>query len=162
MPHNFRPSLVALAVAATIVLAPAAARAEDDAKAVAVKTTAAGAALFDARDAKGLAATYTDDARIDIYSKEQNSAALKIETKVGRAEIQAYYEELFKNSAAIHAKSTIESARRIDDDLMIFTGVFEPNNESAESLKLPFTQVRSRQGDAWKIVSLQLFIAPQK
>lgn len=160
MPHARRFRLFALVF--TLALAPVAARADDDAKAIAVKATAAGAALFDARDAKGLAATYADDARIEVYSKDKDSSALKVEPKVGRAEIQAYYEEIFKTLSTLHAKNTVENVRRIDGDLIVFSGVFEPDAESAESWKVPFTQIRARQGDAWKIVSLQIFIVPKK
>ena len=151
----------ALAVALALALAPAA-RAEDDAKAIAVKVTAAGAAMFDARDAKGLAGTYVDDARLDVFSRPKDATTLKVETKVGRAEIQAYYEELFKNNDPVHAKSTVETARQLDDDTVMFSGVFSPNTEAAEPLKLAFTQVRSRQGGEWKIVALQIFAIPLK
>lgn len=156
--------LAPLTVCLALAAAPAV-RADDkadEAKAIAAKVTAAGAALFDARDAKGLALTYTDDARLDVFSKEANSSNLKVETHVGRAEIQAYYEKFFKETGAIHARNTVEHARRLDADLITFSGVFEPNTEAAESIKLPFNQVRARHGDAWKVVSLQLFIVPQK
>jgi ketosteroid isomerase-like protein len=155
---------LALALGLGLALAPAGARAgdkEDDVKAIAVKVTTAGAALFDARDAKGLAMTYTDDALLDVFRKDE-TGSLKVETKVGRAEIQGYYESLFKSMETIHAKNTIEYARRLDADVITFSGVFEPNAESAEGLKLPFIQVRTREGDAWKVVSLQLFIVPRK
>jgi ketosteroid isomerase-like protein len=150
---------LALTLCLTLLATPALrADDQDDPKAIAVKVTAAGAALFDARDAQGLAQTYADDARLDIYSKDKDTGALKLETKVGRAEIQASYEMMFKTLETIHARSTIEHARRLDADLIAFSGVFEPNTESTEPLKLPFTQVRARHGDSWKIVSLQLFI----
>jgi hypothetical protein len=156
---------LALALGLGLALAPAAARADDkadDAKAIAVKVTTAGAAMFDARDAKGLAMTYTDDARLEVFGKDRETGSLKVETKVGRAEIEGYYESLFKNTGEIHAKNTVEHARRLDADLITFSGVFEPNAESAEPLKVPFTQVRTREGDAWKIVSLQIFIVLKK
>lgn len=162
MSRRLPPTALALALGFCALSAGRADDPADDPKAVALKVTAAGAAMFDARDAKGLALTYADDARLDVYSKEKGSTALKVETKVGRAEIQAFYEELFKNPGQVHARSTVEHARRLDDDVIAFSGVFEPNTENAEPLKLPFTQVRARQGDAWKIVSLQLFILPQK
>ena len=78
-------------VALTVAAAP-----DEDAKQVAVKVTTAGAALFDARDAKGLALTYAEDARLEIIIKDKDSGELKTETKVGRAEIEAYYQELFQ------------------------------------------------------------------
>ena len=134
----------------------------DDAKGIALKVTAAGAALFDVRDAKGLALTYTDDARLDMYQKESDGGPLKVENRTGRAEIQGYYEELFKNDTAIHARSSVDAARFLGDDLVEFAGVFEPNTEAAEPLKIPYHQIRIRQGDTWKVVLMQIFIIPKK
>jgi hypothetical protein len=154
-----------LALALGLVLASApSARADekdDEARAIARKVATAGAAMFDARDAKGLALTYTEDARLEIYGKD-SAGALKVENKVGRAEIEAYYAEHFKNTGAINAQNTIDHARWLDSDLITFTGTFVPDTKAEEPLRLPFTQVRVRQGDAWKIVSLQLFIIPKK
>jgi hypothetical protein len=152
---------LALGLAVALTLPAVADDSADEAKVIAVKATSAGAAMFDARDAKGLALTYTEDARVEIFNRE-STGAMKVEIKTGRAEIEGYYESLFKNSGAVHAKNTIEHARKIDADLIAFSGVFEPNSESAEPLKLPFMQVRIRQGDHWKILSLQLFVVPQK
>ncbi|MCA1685481.1 MAG: hypothetical protein LC745_05750, partial [Planctomycetia bacterium] len=87
-----RKSLSALAAGLALVLTNAAADAPgDDARKVAAKLTAAGAALFDARDAKSLALTYAEDARLEIISKDKDTGELKTETKVGRPEIEAYY-----------------------------------------------------------------------
>jgi hypothetical protein len=155
-------SVLALTLAAVVLPVRADDKA-DDPKAVATKVTSAGAAMFDARDAKGLSQTYTDDARLEVYSKESgDGSSLKIETRVGQAEVKAYYDELFKMDGAVHARNTVEAARYIGDDLLEFAGIFEPNTEAVEPLKLPFHQLRKRSGDSWKIVSLQLFIVPKK
>ena len=155
-------AVLSIAVAAGAAARGQAGKAGDEARAVADKVTAAGAAMFDARDAKGLAATYAADARLEIISREEGAATLKTETRVGRADIQAYYDELFKGEGSIHARNTVEHARLIDPELLTIQGVFEPNAENAQALKLPFLQVRARQGGAWKIVSLQVFVVTQK
>jgi hypothetical protein len=155
---------LALMLTSILPLAPARADAKDDeAKAIATKVTAAGAAMFDSRDAKGLAQTYTDDGRLEIYSRESgDGSTLKVETRVGRAEVQGYYETLFKNESPIHAKNIVQAARFLGDDMIEFAGVFEPDSEAAEPLKLPFHQVRIRTGDSWKVVSMQVFVIPKK
>ena len=153
------PFLLAAGLALTLSAAPSKA---EDAKQVAVKVTTAGAAMFDARDAKGLALSYAEDGRLEVISKEKDSGELKTETKVGRNEIEAYYRELFKSDDVIHARNTVESARLLDAELLTITGIFEPNTESGTPLKLPFIQVRVRRGGEWRIVSLQLFIVPQE
>jgi ketosteroid isomerase-like protein len=162
--HTFASLAVMISVALSLAAGRAAmSRAVDDpAKEIAVKVTTAGAAMFNARDAKGLALTYTDDARLEIYSRDNATGSLKTETRVGRADIESYYASLFKSDDVPHARNTVEHARLIEPDLLTIIGVFEPNTEAAEPLKLPFVQVRARQGDSWKIVNLQIFILPQK
>ena len=134
----------------------------EDAKAIAVKVTNAGAVLFDARDSKGLSLTYAEDARLEIISRDKDTGDLKTETRVGRAEIEAYYQQHFKSDSPIHARNQVEYARLLDPDLLTISGIFEPNTESSEAFKLPFNQVRARQNGEWRIVSLQLFIMLQK
>jgi hypothetical protein len=163
MPRKL-PALLAagLVLALTTVTARAGAP-DEDAKQIAVKVTTAGAAMFDARDAKGLALTYVEDARLEIIIKDKDSGELKTETKVGRAEIEAYYRELFgKSNEPIHARNAVEFARLLDADLLTISGVFEPDTERAEPLKLPFIQVRARRGGEWRVVSLQVYVVPQK
>lgn len=139
----------------------ASAQTDDQAKAIAVKVTTAGAAAFDTKDAKAMAATYTDDAQLHWVTRNKDSSAIETESKRGRAEIEAFYVELFKGADAFHAKNTVEYARWISDDLLMIAGVFEPDTQSAEPMKLPFVQIRIRQGDAWRIMSLQVFFAPK-
>jgi hypothetical protein len=157
MPHRLLPWLAAVL---TLALAPAA-RADEpgnDAKDIAIKITSAGAALFDARDAKGLAATYAEESRIDIISKDNDTGSLKIESSQGRTEIEAYYKKLFEGSQRIHARNTVEYARLAGPSLLVISGVFVPDTEADEPLKLPFTQVRIKQDGAWRIVRLQVVV----
>src|SRR4051812_14474222 len=107
----------AAALGLALVIPAAVARAEDDARQIAVKLTTAGAALFDARDAKGLAKTYAEDARLEIIGRDKDTGDLKTETKVGRAEVESYYQQHFNPSGAIHARNTVEHARLLDPDL---------------------------------------------
>jgi hypothetical protein len=145
--------------AALLTLAQAAPA--DEARDVAEAVTKAGVKLFDARDAKGLAATYTESGRLEVISREKDTGALKVEVKVGRSEVEDYYENFFKNGDPVHARNTVEFARKIGPDLVTFTGVFTPDTQAAEPIRLPFVQVREKQGDAWRVVSLQLFIVPE-
>ncbi len=152
-----RPSLALLFVTVFASIARAEAPA-DDARAIAVKVTNIGAALFDARDARGLALTYAEDARLEILARDKDTGELKTETKVGRTEIEAYYEQTFKSDGAIHARNTVEHARFLDPDLLLISGYFQPNTESTDSAKLPFSQLRDRKNGEWRIVNLQLFV----
>jgi len=154
--------LSARAFTAVLMLSSfASAQTDDQAKAIAVKVTTAGAAIFDTKDAKAMAATYTDDAQLQWITRNKESSAIETETKRGRAEIEAFYVDVFKGNDPFHAKNTVEYARWISDDLLMIAGVFTPDSQAPEPLKLPFVQVRIRQGDAWRIMSLQVFFAPK-
>jgi hypothetical protein len=44
----------------------------------------------------------------------------------------------------------------------VIAGFFEPDTTASEPIKVPFVQVRKKQGDAWKISTLQLFLLLDK
>src|SRR4051812_5512804 len=158
-----RTTLTALAV--TLALSPCAGTArpaDDEAKATAETLLTAGARLFDAKDPKGLADTYTDDAVITSLSRERNTRKIKTEVYRGRDAIEKVYGDVFKGDAAFHARNTIGHVHRIAPDVLVITGHFEPDTEASESIKVPFAQVRVKQGDAWKIASLELLLLLDK
>jgi len=158
-----RPITRTLAIVLTLPsLVLAAGPKDDEAKAVAVKVTTAGASLFDAKDAPALAATFTEEARLEVTIKEKDTNKYNTEVKQGRTQIEAYYRELFKSDATYHAKNTIEFAKEIAPDLILFTGIFETDSQAAEPLKLPFIQVRKKNGEAWQVVSMQVFVVLDK
>jgi hypothetical protein len=151
-----------LAIAATLGLSRAAMADDAEAKAIAVKVTTAGAALFDAKDAAALAATYVEGAKIELIGKDESSKEYRAELKQGRIEIEAYYKELFKNDPTFHSKSTVEFAQELRPDLILFTGYFIPDTQSADQIRIPFVQTRVKQGENWKILSLKIFVILEK
>lgn len=159
-----RTLLAALAVVLSLSLSlslPATA-ADDETKATAEKLLAAGEKMFDAKDAKGLAATYTDDAVITTLSRENNAREIKTKTYIGRETIEKAYVDLFKGDATLHAKNTIKHVYRIAPDVLAIAGEFCPDTQASDPAKVPFVQVRVKQGDAWKIASLQLLLLLDK
>jgi ketosteroid isomerase-like protein len=160
-----RPALAVMAFALPLALltGPAVA-ADDDAKAIAEKFLAAGAKMFDAKDAAGLAATYTDDAVITAISREDKSTTgkLKIEVTRGRADIEKAYRDMFKPDAVFHAKNTVKQAHLLAPDVLVVAGEFDLDTQAPESIKVTFIQVRTKQGDAWKIVSLEVLFLLDK
>ena len=158
-----RTMILSLAVGLTAPLFVRAAEPKDEeAKAIAVKVTTAGATLFDAKDAAALAATFTEEARLEATYKGKDDNSSKTEVKQGRTQIEAYYRELFKGDATFHAKNTVEYAREISPNLILFAGTFVPDSQSTEPLKIHFVQVRSKQGEEWRVVSMQVFLAMDK
>jgi hypothetical protein len=132
----------------------------DDAMKLAVKLTTEGAATFNTKDAQAMAAYYAEDAQLDVVSKDKDTGEIKTETKSGRAAIEEFYRDLFKDAGTIQARNTVEYARRLDPDVLVIAGFFEPDLTN-DGLRVPFYQVRHRRGEKWLMASLRIFILPE-
>ena len=125
------------------------------------KLTEEGAATFSKADAKAMAAYYTEDAIIFLQSKNDEGAQVK--EYDGKAEIERAYADIFKEEhGTIQAKNTVDYARLLAPDLLVIAGTFEPNQLADKPLKVPFYQVRVKQGDKWLIHSVRIFVLPEK
>ena len=82
----------------------------------------------------------------------------------GRAEIETWSTPtLFKDEhGTIQAKNTVEYAKLLAPDLLVIAGTFEPNQLADKPIKVPFYQVRVKQGDKWLIHSVRIFVLPEK
>jgi ketosteroid isomerase-like protein len=134
-----------------------AAPAKSEADKIAEKFLKAGSDLFDAKDAAALAATYTEDAEILLISKKDGQVTE--DSKSGRADIEQFYREIFKDQGAIDSENTVEFARLISPDLLVVHGRFRPDTGKPE---WPFVQMRVKQGDSWLMSKLWLFLSPQR
>ena len=81
------------------------------------------------------------------------------DTKSGRADIEQFYREIFKDQGAIDSENTVEFARLISPDLLVVHGRFRPDTGKPE---WPFVQMRVKQGDSWLMSKLWLFLSPQR
>ena len=124
------------------------------------KLTEEGAATFSKADAKAMAAYYTEDAIVFLQSKGDDGYSVK--EYDGRAEIERFYADFFKEPGTIQAKNTVDYARLLAPDLLVIAGTFEPNQLAAKPMKVPFYQVRVKQGDKWLIHSVRIFVLPEK
>jgi hypothetical protein len=152
------------ALCAMILLAiPAAAVGrDDDARAVtlAKETLNRGATLFDKRDAAAMAATYIETAQVIIIKKASDTDRIVTETRSGRAVIEASYAEIFKDRLPEHkCRNTVESARFLNPDLLLIHGRFAFNVEQSQEIQ--FVQIRVREGDQWKVATMQLIELPK-
>jgi hypothetical protein len=147
-----------VAVFTLLVALPIYAKAQgENAKNAAQDILNKGSALFDTRDATAMAATYTEDAQILWYEKQDDTGEIKLNTKSGRAEIESLYKDLFKDQTEkTTSKNTVEFARFAKPEVLIIQGVFQPNVDKPG--KFPFVQVRVKQGDKWLMKTLQIFI----
>jgi ketosteroid isomerase-like protein len=132
----------------------------DEAMAIATKITEEGAAKFDTMDAKAMAAYYLEDAEITLVTKSET--ALKTQTYSGRADIEKLYADLFKKPETIKSKNTVEYAKLLASDLLVIAGTFDTNTLKPDSIKVPFYQVRLKEGDKWLMSSLRIFMIEKK
>lgn len=124
--------------------------------AAAKKVTEAGAKMFATKDAAGLAATYADGAVLTLFTRDTPSAAFRRESRTGFSEILKMYEDMFKDGNSLEAKNLVEHARFLGSDMLLITGTFELSSGGNVG-RYPFVQVRVKQADTWKIMSLELF-----
>jgi len=124
-----------------------------DAYEQAERVLADGSSLFNEKDHVALAATYTEDARIELMSKTDTGYSTRVYE--GRKEIQDLYQNLFSNAQTIESRNVVEYAQTIGDDFLIIVGTFEPDLQGG--LLLQFIQVRTRGPNGeWKISNLRL------
>ena len=148
-------------LSATLLLMPFAVRADDrDARRVAQEILDKGASLFDARDAAGLAATYTEDAELTAVFKDQGGGAFRTQVVRGRDAIEKAYQNLFKDGrGGTKSRNRVEYAHFVGPDLLIIHGQFQPDTNREN--QIPFVQVRAKKGDRWLMMNLQLFIVSE-
>lgn len=131
----------------------------DEAMKLARKLTEEGAATFSKADAKAMAAYYTENAIVFLQGKGDDGYSVK--EYDGQAEIERLYADFFKEPGTIRAKNTVDHAKLLAPDLLVITGTFEPNQLAAKPMKLPFYQVRVKQGEKWLIHSVRIFLLPE-
>jgi hypothetical protein len=132
----------------------------EEAMKLARKLTEEGAATFNTANAKAMAEYYTADAKVTLHGR--NDQGISAKEYDGREEIQGLYADVFKDRATIRSKNTMEYARLLAPDVLVIAGTFEPNLDADKPLKVPFYQVRLKQGDKWLINSLQIFVVGEK
>jgi hypothetical protein len=132
----------------------------DEAMKLARKLTEQGAATFNTANAKAMADYYTADAKVTMHGR--NDQGISPKEYDGREEIQGLYADVFKNRGTIRSKNTVEYARLLASDVLVIAGTFEPNLDADKPLKVPFYQVRLKQGDKWLINNLQIFVVGEK
>lgn len=149
--------MFALVGFAVLMMSASKARA-DDAKTLAQEILTKGAKLFDTKNAAAMAATYTADAELTVITKESGSATPKVEITRGRADIEQFYAKIYEDpNTKYAARNVVEYAEIVDSDLLIIHGHFTAG-EGVLDRTLPFVQVRTKQGDAWRILSLQIIL----
>jgi hypothetical protein len=106
-----------------------------------------------------MAATYAEDAELQLIDKDNSSGEIKINLKKDRPEIEDFYRELFKDKEKTTSRNTVEFARLASPEILVIHGVFQLDvNKDG---KFPFVQMRVKKGDKWFIKSLQFYLFSQ-
>jgi hypothetical protein len=132
---------------------------DDDAKArtLAQEILDRGAALFDTRDAAAMAATYIDEAEIILVKRATDSNKVVLEVTRGRADIEKVYADLFKDRQPEHkCKNTVDIARFLGPNMLLIHGRFALDRDQSDVVQFVQVRARENEGDAWKIVTMQL------
>ncbi len=131
---------------------------DPEAMTLARKLTEEGAKTFDTADAKAMIASYTDDAKVTLEGRDDSGFSLR--DYATRDEIEGLYRDMFKdkNPGSIASKNTVEYAKLLAPDMLVIAGVFEPDTNDPNSLKVPFYQVRIKKGEHWLISSMRIFV----
>jgi RNA polymerase sigma factor (sigma-70 family) len=126
-----------------------------EAEIIAERVLTLGAKLFNAKDSAALAASYTEDGTIRLMGNEDGRQ--REEIKRGRAEVEQFYRDYFREAASIQSENIVEFARLVTPDLLIIHGRFRPDRGARE---VPFVQMRYKQDDKWLTNTLWLFLQP--
>ena len=128
----------------------------DEATKLAAKLTEEGAATFDTFNAKAMADYYLEDGEISLITKEEGR--LKFQDFKGKAEVEKEYGEVFKKPETIKSRNTVTYARLVNPEILEIAGTFDTNTLKPDSFKVPFYQVRHKQGDKWLIAKMQIMV----
>lgn len=130
--------------------APAVAAAPDPAFVAAINTaSAAVVAAFDANDPTALAALFTEGGEL----VDENGTV-----HAGRGGIEAAFRQFFEAFPGARLLMEVQDVRRVDDDIAIEEGVrLVLVDDGAAAAQVRYVAVRSREGDAWPIVSYREF-----
>ncbi len=157
----FLAAAIVLAAAGTACLAGSNSDAPaDEAMTLALKLTEQGAATFDTCNAREMADYYLEDAQVSMTTRDDSG--LKTKTYDGRAEIERFYADLFKKPETIKSRNTVEYAKFLAPDILVIAGTFDTNTLKLDSPKIPFYQVRVKQGDKWLMSSVRIFFVPKQ
>ena len=102
----------------------------DEAMKLAKKLTDEGAATFNTANAKAMADYYTEDAKICLDSRGNDSDCSSRST-TARTEIEKGYADVFKKPETIRSKNTVEYAKLLAPDMLVIAGTFDVNTLQA-------------------------------
>lgn len=153
-PHDSSPARRGLSGLKPAAARPRPAVQKTEAEKLAETLLKTGSDLFDAKDALGLAASYTEDGEIHLIDNQNGQH--RDEFKRGRSEIEQLYRDMFRDAPTVDSENRVEFARLVAPDVLMIHGRFRPNLGEPE---MPFVQTRIKQGGEWRIQRILLFLS---
>lgn len=123
---------------------------------LAKELTDAGTKMFAAGDGTGLAAQYVDDAEI-VEKMVESVGPPTVKFHRGGDAIRKLYENI-KDLTKFNLTNEVHYARFVTPDTLFIAGDLLMS-ENGQTKRLPFTQIRTKSGDSWKIVCLELSLS---
>lgn len=123
---------------------------------LAKELTDAGTKMFAAGDGAGLAAQYLEDAEIAEKTVE-SAGPPTVKFHRGGDAIRKVYENI-KDLTKFNLTNEVHYARFVTPDTLFIAGDLLMS-DNGQTKRLPFTQVRTKSGDSWKIVCLELSLS---
>ena len=120
---------------------------------LAKELTDAGTRMFAAGDGVGLAAQYADNAEL-VEKTVEAVGPPTVKIRRGKEAISKIYENV-SNLTKFNLTNEVHFARHVTPDTLFIAGDLLMN-ENGVTKRLPFSQVRVKSGDSWKIVCLEL------
>jgi hypothetical protein len=120
---------------------------------LAKELTSHGVELFVQGNGNELAAQYVDDAEIVMTTLEPYGAPT-IQITRGHEKINQLY-QVAPKLGQMSPVNDVHYARFITPEILHISGIFMITDQG-ETKRYPFTQIRRKEGDKWKIVSLEL------
>lgn len=120
---------------------------------LAKELTDAGTRMFAAGDGAGLAAQYVDDAEI-VEKTVEPVGPPTVKFHRGGEAIRKVYENV-KDLTKHNLTNEVHFARFVTPDMLFIAGDLLMNVDG-QTKHMPFTQIRAKSGQTWKIVCLQL------
>jgi len=123
---------------------------------LAKELTDAGTKLFAAGDGVGLAAQYLEDAEI-VEKTVESVGPPTVKFHRGGEAIRKLYENI-KDLTKFNLTNEVHYARFVTPDTLFIAGDLLMS-ENGQTKRLAFTQIRTKSGDSWKIVCLELSLS---
>ena len=142
------------------IFAPSKKEPDPEAKTLAERLAGESAETFRSKDADAMVGRFDPEATITLYAREEGRPDVSSRAFQGRDQIEGFYRQAFEIDRPLDGRNTIEYARLVLPDLLIFCGRFEMTIGGESRPPLPYSQVYARRNGAWKVLDIRAYAVP--